>query len=175
MHLRPEALSSDGFIIDQRKTDNIPFGAVTSDRNGCGWIACYNLLRALGRDPDPEAIVKRLEKTLLLRGYLGLHLFALVRELRRQHLPLEFTLRPFHAQEISESAAAGIIMYFAGRRNHFAAFRREETSKLRFFGATPGLPGETASMAEFYWNHVNFPLALTITVRSCTSAQNTSG
>ena len=55
MHLRPEALSADGFIIDQRKTDNIPFGAVTSDRNGCGWIACYNLLRALGRDPDPEA------------------------------------------------------------------------------------------------------------------------
>ena len=108
MNLRPEALSSDGFLIDQRKTYNIPFGAVTSDRNGCGWIA-------------------------------------------------------------------GIIMYFAGRRNHFAAFRREETGKLRFFGATPGLPGETASMAEFYWNHVKFPLALTITVRSCTSAQNTSG
>ena len=166
MQLKPEALSSDGFIIDQRKTDNISFGAVTSDRNGCGWIACYNLLRALGRDPDPEAIVRRLEKTLLLRGYLGLHLFALLRELQRnQHLPLEFALRPFHAQQISQTASAGIVMYFAGRRNHFAAFRREENGNLRFFGAIPGLAGEVISMAEFYWNHVKFPLALTITVR----------
>ena len=166
MQLRPEALSSDGFIIDQRKTDNIPFGAVTSDQNGCGWIACYNLLKALGRDPDPEAIVRRLEKTLLFHGYLGLHLFALIWELRRnQHIPLDFALRSFHAQQITETASAGIIMYYTGRRNHFAAFRREENGRLRFFGATPGRSGETVSMAEFYMSHVKFPLALTITVR----------
>ena len=166
MQLRPEALSSDGFIVDQRKTDNIPFGAVSSDRNGCGWIACYNLLKALGRDPDPEAIVRRLEKTLQFRGYLGLHLFSLVRELRRnQQIPLEFALRSFHAQQTSECASAGIIMYFTGRRNHFAAFRREENGRLRFFGATPGRSEEIISMADFYRIHVKGPLALTITVR----------
>ena len=126
MKLRPEALSPDGFIIDQRKTDNISFGGVTSDKNGCGWIACCNLLRALGRDPDPEEIVRRLEKTLLFHGYLGLHLFALVWELRRnQHIPLNFAVRPFHAQQLCETAPAGIILYRSGRWNHFAAFRRD--------------------------------------------------
>lgn len=166
MKLRPEALSPDGFIIDQRKTDNISFGGVTSDKNGCGWIACCNLLHALGRDPDPEEIVRRLEKTLLFHGYLGLHLFALVWELRRnQHIPLNFAVRPFHAQQLCETAPAGIILYRAGRWNHFAAFRREEDGKLRFFGAVPGQDTAPVSMAEFYWDHVKFPLALTITVK----------
>ena len=166
MRLRPEALSSDGFIIDQRKTDNIPFGAVNSDRNGCGWIACYNLLKALGRDPDPEAIVRRLERTLQFRGYLGLHLFSLVWELRRnQHIPLDYAIRFFHAQQNSEHASAGIVLYFTGKRNHFVAFRWEGNGRLRFFGATPGRSGEIISMADFYRLHVKGPMALTITVR----------
>ena len=113
----------------------------------------------------PE-IVRRLEKTLLFHGYLGLHLFALVWELRRnQHIPLNFAVRPFHAQQLCETAPAGIILYRSGRWNHFAAFRREEDGKLRFFGAVPGQDAAPVSMAEFYWDHVKFPLALTITVK----------
>ena len=163
MALRPEALSEDGFIIDQRKTDNIPFGRITSDRNGCGWIACYNLLKALGRDPDPEALAAELEKTLLAGGFLGLHLFALVRELRKQKVPLHFALDSFHARELSERDPAGIILYYAGKRNHFAAFRREPDGKLRFFGAVPGRTRDRGTLGDFYRDRVKFPLALTIT------------
>ena len=56
MRIKPEALSPDGYIIDQRQTDNINFGHTSSDRNGCGWIACYNFLKALDSAPDPEAL-----------------------------------------------------------------------------------------------------------------------
>jgi hypothetical protein len=138
MALRPSALSQDGYIIDQRRTDNVPFGALTSNRNGCGWIAVYNFLKALDRAPDPEGLAKELERTLVLGGYLGLHLAALVWRLRREDLPLNFALRPFHAQELSETCRAGIVLYYTGHRNHFAAFRREEHGRLRFFGAIPG-------------------------------------
>lgn len=161
--LRPEALSRDGYIIDQRKTRNIPFGRLTSDRNGCGWIACYNFLRAIGRDPDPEALVRQMEKTLLAGGYLGVHVAALVWELRRQQVPLRYAIRPIHAQMLAETAPAGIILYHARPWNHFVAFRREADGRLRFFGATPGDAGERGSLAEFYWKHVRFPLTLTIT------------
>lgn len=167
MQLDPQALSPEGYIIDQRRTNRISFGHTSSDKNGCGWIACYNFLKALDKEPDPEVLIRRLEKTLLGNGALGLNFFALVWELKRQGLPLNFALRPFHAQCISEQCRAGIILYFTGRRNHFAAFRRESDGKLRFFGAVPGqICSET--MAEFYWNHVKFPLALTITAKQTT-------
>ena len=173
MELKPEAMSPDGYIIDQRKTDNIRFGALTSNQNGCGWIACYNFLKALDAHPDPESLLRRLERTLLLGGHLGLHFFALVWELRKQqHVPLDFALRPFHAQQLSETAPAGIIMYYTGKRNHFAAFRRTNSGKLQFYGAIPGSQKHITSMADFYWNHVKFPLALTITAKPCVSVQH---
>lgn len=165
MALSPGALSADGYIIDQRKTDSIPFGRLTSDQNGCGWIAVYNLLKALGRDPDPEQLAAELEKTLMFRGALGLNLFALIWELKKLRLPLSFAVRSFHAQQLAEQAPAGIILYFTGRRNHFAAFRREENGRLRFFGAVPGFRRHELTMAEFYWSYVKLPLAVTITVR----------
>ena len=165
MPLNPEALSADGYIVDQRKTDNIPFGRFSSDRNGCGWIACYNLLKALGQEPDPEELVERLGRTLLAGGVLGLNFFVLVCALKRQHLPLDFALRPFHAQMRAERATAGVVLYFNGRCNHYAAFRREKDGTLRFFGAVPGRQVHKLSMGEFYWNYVKFPLAITITTK----------
>jgi hypothetical protein len=96
---------------------------------------------------------------------LGLHLAALVWRLRREDLPLNFALRPFHAQELSETCRAGIVLYYTGHRNHFAAFRREEHGRLRFFGAIPGRSHYEATMAQFYWDHVKFPLAVTITTK----------
>lgn len=163
MKLNPKALSDDGYIIDQRYTENIPFGVRPSSKNGCGWIAAYNFLKALDRDPDPDLLLHRLERTLLGGGRLGLNFFALVYELRREQVPLEFALRPFHAQELAARSRAGIILYRAGKTNHFAAFRREPDGKLRFFGAAAGIPHHTLSMAEFYWDYVKFPLTLTIT------------
>jgi hypothetical protein len=165
MKLDPKALSQDGYIIDQRRTNNISFGGVNSDRNGCGWIACYNLLKALDRDVDPEDLLLDLERTLILDGWLGLNLFALVWELKKQHLPLDFAVTSFHAHCLSQRCRAGIILYFTGRRNHFAAFRREADGSLRFFGAVPGRADHRCSMAEFYWDYVKFPLAVTITAR----------
>ena len=165
MNFQPGTLSADGYIIDQRRTDNILFGQVPSSKNGCGWIAVYNLLRALGQDPDPDAIVSQLQKTLLFGGTLGLNFFVLAHYLRRLGLNMEVAVRSFHARELSEHCTAGIVLYRAGRTNHFAAFRREENGKLRFFGAIPGDENYRATMAEFYYDKVKFPLALTITVK----------
>lgn len=165
MTLTPEALDHQGYIIDQRKTANISFGHTSSEKNGCGWIAAYNFLKAMGQTPEPEAVLRSLERTLLLDGQFGLNFFALVQYLKKQHLPLEFALRPFHAQMLSEHCKAGIVFYRAGKTGHFAAFRREPTGRLRFYGVIPGKASHDSTMAEFYWNHVKFPLAVTITAK----------
>ena len=143
MELDPKALSDDGYIIDQRQTESISFGGCPSSKNGCGWIAAYNFLKALDRTPNPEVL----------------------HELRRQKVPLEFALRPFHAQELAQRNRAGIVLYRAGKTNHFAAFARQPDGTLRFFGAVPGYAHHNLSMAEFYWDYVKFPLTLTITAK----------
>ncbi len=162
MRIKPEALSPDGYIIDQRQTDNINFGHTSSDRNGCGWIACYNFLKALDSAPDPEALLHQLERTLFGNGALGLHLFSLIHTLKKQQLPLHYALRPFHAQQLAESARAGIVLYYTGARNHYVAFRRGPDGALWFYGIVPGKVVK-CSMAAFYWDHVRHSLALTIT------------
>ena len=60
MELDPKALSDDGYIIDQRQTESISFGGCPSSKNGCGWIAAYNFLKALDRTPNPEVLLRRL-------------------------------------------------------------------------------------------------------------------
>ena len=77
MKLDPRALSDDGYIIDQRYTENIPFGGRPASRNGCGWIAAYNVLKALGQSPDSELLRRQLERTLLPGGRLGVNVLAL--------------------------------------------------------------------------------------------------
>lgn len=165
MRFKPEALSPDGYIIDQRQTNNINFGHTSSDRNGCGWIACYNFLKALDKTPDPEALLRSLERTLLGNGVLGLHLFALIHTLKTQQIPLRYALRPFHAQQLAETAQAGIVLYNTGWRNHYVAFRRDQDGTLQFYGAVPGKVLK-CSMAAFYWDHVRHALALTITTEA---------
>lgn len=165
MKINSRAFSDNGYIIDQRLTSSVSFGHYPSDKNGCGWIAAYNFLKALDYDPDPELLLRKLERTLLFGGRLGLNFFALVYELRRQDIPLEFALRPFHAQELAQRNRAGIILYRAGKTNHFAAFRRESDGSLRFFGAAAGAAHHQLSMAEFYWDYVKFPLTITITAK----------
>ena len=163
MNLSPSALDPQGYIIDQRKTENISFGGTSSAKNGCGWIAAYNFLKAMDQEPEPEAVLKKLERTLLGDGRLGLNFFALAWHLRQ--FPLEVAVRPFHAQQLAETCKAGIILYRAGKTNHFAAFRREENGRLRFYSAIAGRENYDISMADFYWNHVKFPIALTITAK----------
>lgn len=163
MTINQKALDPQGYIVDQRETADISFGGTPSNKNGCGWIAAYNFLKAMDQQPDPEAVLRSLEKTLLPGGKLGLNFFALVWYLKKQHIPLEASVTSFHAQQISERCKAGIILYRAGKTNHFAAFRREENGLLRFYGAIAGKQCHDISMAGFYWNHVKFPLAVTIT------------
>lgn len=166
MDLRREALDSQGYIINQKKTDNLRFGWTPSDKNGCGWIAAYNFLKAMDKEKEPEEVLKKLEKALLPGlSRFGLNFIALGIYLRAQGIPLEFTVRQFHTQRIAEEAPAGIILYRAGKTNHFAAFRRLENGKLRFYGAVSGRENHDMSMAEFFYDYVKFPLTLTITAK----------
>ena len=165
MKLRPDALDHQGYIINQKATDNLSFGRISSDIIGCGWIAAYNFLKAAGAEPSPEQVLSDLQKWLIPGfGRFGLNIAPLALYLRRRGIPLRITARPFHAQLLAEGCRAGIILYRTGKTNHYAAFRREDGGKLRFYGATPGCSRDM-SLAEFCTTYMKFPLALFITAK----------
>lgn len=149
MELDPKALSDDGYIIDQRQTESISSAAAPPAKTAADGSLPIIFSRRWIATPNPEVLLRRLERTLLPGGKLGLNFFALVHELRRQKVPLEFALRPFHAQELAQRNRAGIVLYRAGKTNHFAAFARQPDGTLRFFGAVPAMPITTSLWRSF--------------------------
>jgi hypothetical protein len=75
--------SKDGYIIDQARVTDIRYGALTSDINGCGWIAAYNFLKRMGQTVDGKTIADELIRYTLFRGLVGTDLFRLRRYFRR--------------------------------------------------------------------------------------------
>lgn len=86
----PQAFSADGYIINQGLIRQVRYGRRTSAETGCGWIACYNFLRAMGRSEDPLEAAHEMERMLLWGGFRGSHPLSLWIFLRRRGFRFRF-------------------------------------------------------------------------------------
>jgi len=114
-----------GFVLDQRLLGAYRMGrGADTAACGCGWVACYNALRLLGRPLPPASVIKALEHDFVFGGRMGTRTAA---------IPLFFMQRGFRveahatlaaAQRDAQGAAANIIYYLRGRHPsaHFVAF-----------------------------------------------------
>jgi hypothetical protein len=59
--------SDDGYIIDQDMFSAYPYRTMPSNINGCGWIAAYNMRRALGQDVYFDDVRRELDEMFALR------------------------------------------------------------------------------------------------------------
>lgn len=164
MELTEHAFSEDGYIIAQRETDGLPFGACTSRENGCGWIAAYNLLRAALHPVRWDQVRRDLSRRLILSGKHGLHLFTLIAYLKEQGCRICYASSLTGARLLADRCQAGIIMYGTGSSSHYAAFIRQADGRLRFLNAGTGKEDITMSLREFYRDIVHFPLFFVLTV-----------
>lgn len=143
------ARSPEGFIIDQARVTDVRFGCRTSNVNGCGWIATYNLLRALGDPVSPGTVASALEKHTLLFGLLGTNPLGVRRELRRRGYPMQTALGRKRAVLACAQAVAGILVYRHSGGWHFVAFVRRESGLLRFYNAVAGACAYERTMEAF--------------------------
>jgi hypothetical protein len=157
--LKPAALSEDGYIIHQGRTGNIPYGPVKSSLNGCGWIAAYNLLKALGRPlPRPEALSRQLARGTPLRGVAGTSPRRLRRFLQAQGIPLAAAFSRRLAPAFARHAKAGIVYYLDGHEPHLVAFKAATGGRLRFFNVEYGDACHLLTMDAFIKQYAKFPL-----------------
>ena len=159
------AVSKDGYIISQYKTDNVPYGCRTSNRHGCGWIAAYNFFRIVG-DPRPvDELTSALIKRSLFRGRLGTSPFRLRRYLRRQGHQTRLSLTKKKAAERAGIARAGILLYRHKGGWHFVAFESAGgAGRLRFYNASQGEERHYSTMERFLKKENLAPLVFLITI-----------
>ena len=148
-----EGISADGFITDQDCFSSVRYRTINSDRNGCGWIAAYNLRHARGETPDWDEVRREMDAMHTLR-VPGPTVMRVMREYLTKYVPdyLE-TDGKDRAVAAAKKSAAGIFRYHEDRVPHFVSFIRQEDGRFRFFNVTDGLEDKVMSMEEFAAGH----------------------
>ncbi|MDD3339279.1 MAG: hypothetical protein PHS82_10540 [Lachnospiraceae bacterium] len=150
-----QAFSTDGYIIDQRFTTDYPYGRFDSSYNGCGWIAAFNLLRALDYKVTAQEINQEMTSILPHRGMLGTTRKMLMEYLTARSIP--FTLVQGRNKIIKETrrSHAGILRYIDNERTpHLVAYLRAAENQFRFFNSIEGDSTDCTTFEDFFESRV---------------------
>ena len=129
------AADENGMLRDQNRLSAVRFGVATSDYNGCGWVALYNVLRLLGERMTVADAVREMEGGLWLRGRAGASPLRLIRVLRKHGCTVTTSARKAQF-DAAAGDRAGVVFYLRSHLSsgaHFAAFSRPDENGLRRF------------------------------------------
>ena len=147
-HLPADSLSQDGYIINQDKLTEIPYGSHMSNLNGCGWIAVYNLFHLFRISVPADEIRRYLLRHSLWRGNMGTNVFGVRSFLKKNGFALRHTWRVSRFAHVAKKTGAGIIFYLDEDYFHYVFYRREDT-RYHFYNAEYGESNDLRTMEEF--------------------------
>ncbi len=157
--------SADGYIINQDATAHIPYGRMPSDYSGCGWIAAYNFLRVMGKNPNPRQLARQLA-TGWFKGGMGTGPLRLRQFLAGKGYRFAVCHSRRAAPALAHNAKAGILMYVSGIHGlHYVTFAAAQGSQKRFFNAEFGNEQHILTMAEFAKKYVKTPFCYLMVAR----------
>lgn len=148
-----DGFSADGYIIDQNCMAGYPYRGMTSDINGCGWIAAYNLRHAAGQEAAFGDVCGEMNRMYVFQIPGPTPMRKLRRYLRR-YLPHRYTAGRKRSQAAAETARAGILRYWEGNEPHFVAFVRQDDGLCRFFNVADGKEDFLCSVEDFFRSRV---------------------
>lgn len=160
-----EALSKDGFIIDQALTKGLNYGKLSSDINGCGWIAIYNMMHALNIETSYQDVYHMMNDILIYHGYLGTPMKTMKAFLDKSELTYQIVRGKKKALIRALMSEVGIIRYFEGKELHFVTYQRKDNGQYRFFNAIGGEDNHLLTMNDFFTQHCRLPFVLVIVLK----------
>ncbi len=160
-----KGFTSDGFIMDQAQFTDYPYGKFTSDWNGCGWIAVFNLMHARGMGVTPEQICRLMSPMLPVGGFIGTPVKNMVKVLELFNISTEVVKGGPAVQEAALRAELGILRFFDGKYDHYVAFQRSGVRMFRFFNSDPARQMDVTTMEDFLRRRVRFPGVKLIAVK----------
>ncbi len=147
-----DGFSQDGYIVDQDFFSPYVYRGMTSNINGCGWIAAYNLRRALGQDMSFEDVHREMNAMFPLQIPGPTPMGTLRRYLRR-YIHFRYVPGKKAALAAGSKAEAGILRYWEGAEPHFICFVKAEGEGFRFLNVSDGQEDITLPMADFFAGH----------------------
>lgn len=145
-----QALTEDGYIINQGLLQNIPYGRYDSKRCGCGWICIYNVMKALNKEKSVKQIIDFLTKYTLFNGALGTTMRGLKKYLKAHKIRYKMCMGKDNISRYAHITPCGIIYYCAGKTMHFVAYKRLEDNSFQFYNANYGVKDHVTTIEDFY-------------------------
>lgn len=145
--------AEDGYITDQNELSAYRYRGMTSDVNGCGWVAAYNLRLAAGQTPDFDGVRREMNAMFPLQIPGPTPMRKLRRYLRR-YLSFRFVHGRAAVLAAAREANAGILRYWEGGTPHFITFLRRPDGRFRFLNVSDGREDFTAPIDAFFEGHV---------------------
>ena len=162
-----QGMSPDGFATDQDMFTEFPYRTVTTDYNGCGWLAVYNVRHAL--DPgftDLEAVRSEMDAMHTIR-VPGPTLMRVMRAYFRKYFTnWKETTGRSAAIEAAKMSPVGIFRYHEAHIPHFITFIRQPDGQYRFLNVddTPNGGDFIEPMDDFASKHFTFGNVIALTI-----------
>ena len=88
------------------------YGFRTSAATGCGWIAVYNALRLMGKEADPEELIRFFQRQLpLIHGNLGTTILAPAFYFKKRGYRVEWTACYDRFDDLAKRSDVCILFY----------------------------------------------------------------
>jgi hypothetical protein len=122
------------FINQQWQTSDFKYGASTSDKNGCGWIAIYNVSNMLGLPLSIADIISEIDVYgTSTFGYLGTNPIIFKKYFEKRNYVVDFVFDYEKFDESVRNSDASILCYFSLKGGHATTVRPYNSTKLEFF------------------------------------------
>lgn len=93
--------------------DQYRYGFRSSAKTGCGWIATYNALCLLGKDPNIEEIISFYERELpLINGNVGTFILSPVHYFLTHGYKVRYSANKAKFDEIARDADVSILFFW---------------------------------------------------------------
>ncbi|MBQ9263779.1 MAG: hypothetical protein IJ189_06155 [Clostridia bacterium] len=143
----------DGYIIDQDCFSSFQYRTIPANLNGCGWIAAYNLRKALDHNVAFDEVRQELDDMHFLKAP-GPTLMCVMRKYLKQHVPqYRETIGREAALLDAQESCAGIFRYREGPEPHFTSYIRQPDRTFRFFNMADDFEDCVMPMEQFIEEH----------------------
>lgn len=107
------------------------YGLRSSGATGCGWIATYNALRLMGREAEPQKLIRYFQRQIpIINGNFGTFLFSPAIYFLQHGFQVTCGLSRKKFDERVKNSDVGILFYFWRRKcrvgAHFVTVRYED-------------------------------------------------
>lgn len=126
-------------IYNQRKIpkEQWRYGLRSSAATGCGWIATYNALRLLGREAEPEELIRFYQRQLpLIHGNLGTTILAPAFYFKKKGYLVDWTACYDRFDDMGKRSDVCILFYRWHKKwkigAHFVALHHTESGFLAY-------------------------------------------